>query len=63
MFWLFKWQNFPLFYAVNMDGGCHSNMAAVGNNKSILWGPQNSIVIFTFKEQMKNVKRNIMNAF
>ena len=44
--------NFPLFYAVNMDGGCHSNMAAVGNNKSILWGSQNSIVIFTFKEQM-----------
>ena len=29
--------------------GDHSNMAAVGNNKSIMWSPQNSLVIFTFK--------------
>ena len=32
----------------NMAAG-HSNMAAVGNNKGILWSPQNSLVIFTFK--------------
>ena len=51
---LIKWQNFPLPLCdstkiSNMAAGGHSNMAAVGNNKSILWSPQNSLVIFTFK--------------
>ena len=58
MFWLFKWQNFPLFYAANMVAVSHSNMAAVFNKKSLLWGPQNSLIIF----MLKIVKGNIMNA-
>ena len=36
-----------------------SNMAGVGYNKSILWNPQNSLVIFTFKV----VETNILAAF
>ena len=34
-------------------------MAAVGNNKNILWSPQNSLVIFTFKVD----EENILGAF
>ena len=33
----------------NMAAGGHSNMAAVGNDKIILWSPQNSLMIFTFE--------------
>ena len=42
----FVWRHwkFPIW-----PPGGHSNMAAVGNNKSILWSPQNSLVIFMFK--------------
>ena len=38
----------------NVGAGRHSNMAAVGNNKSILCSPQNSLVIFTFKVVQEN---------
>ena len=50
--------NFPLFYAANMVAVSHSNMAAVFNKKSLLWGPQNSLIIF----MLKIVKGNIINA-
>ena len=42
-----------------MATGGYSNMAAVGNNKSLLWSPQNRLVIFTFKV----VEGNILAAF
>ena len=32
-----------------MAAGGYSNMAAVGNSKSILLSPKHSLVIFTFK--------------
>ena len=47
-------ENSDIFY-LNMAAGGHSNMAAAGNNKSILWSPQNSLVIFTFKVVWENI--------
>ena len=57
-------KTFPLHFCdateiSNMAAVGHSNMAAVGNNKNILWNPQNSLVIFTFKI----VEGNILAAF
>ena len=59
---LIKWQSFllPLCDVTeisNMAAGCHSNMAAVGNNKSILWSQKNSLVMFNV------VEGNILAAF
>ena len=61
---LIKWQSFPpFFYNVtkisNMAVGGHSNVTAVGNNKSFMWSQKNSLVMFTFKF----VEGNILAAF
>ena len=61
---LIEWQSFPLLCSdateiSNMAAGGPFNMAAVGNNKSILWSSQNSLVIFMFGV----VERNILAAF
>ena len=39
----------------NMAAGGPFNMAAVGNNKSILWSSQNSLVIFMFGVVERNI--------
>ena len=46
----------------NMAAVGHSNMATVGNNKSIQGSPQNSLVIFTFKVVKGNIDC-ILNMF
>ena len=38
-----------------MAAGGYSNMAAVGNSKSILLSPKHSLVIFTFKVGEGNI--------
>ena len=38
-----------------VDGLSIVHMAAVGNNKIILWDLQNSLVIFTFKVDEGNI--------
>ena len=61
---LIAWQRFPLLCSdateiSNMAVGGPFNMAAVGNNKSILWSSQNSLVTFMFGV----VEWNILAAF
>ena len=46
----------------NMAAGGPFNMAAVGNNKSILWSSQNSLVIFMFGVVERNIGC-ILNLF
>ena len=59
----FKCQNFPILFCdateiSKMAAGGHSNMAAINKNKSILWSPQNSSLMFT----LKVVEGNILAA-
>ena len=59
-----EWQSFPLLCSgateiSNMAAGGPFNMAAVGNNISILWSSQNSLVIF----MCGVVERKILAAF
>ena len=56
----FVWRHWNFQY---MAAGGHSNMAAFGNNKTILWSPQNSLVIFTFKVVYENILVAFLNLF